>query len=635
MISGLITAGLALGLSPSNLITRGMAFGTQPIILQALAPSRYIPPIALITGTPGVGSLSPYRIFIAGVDRTPYVQRGAPNGPGIQINLSTGSRGTAGFTVFGWKSGDSPDTLPQYVPSQYNPVEIRRSDGSLQYRGFVDTLTYVNKSGHVSLVSQISCVDYGILCDRRIVNFVSGIFWHNAPADSYITQIVNQFLAGTGITFVYSSNVNIILGDQSWIGVTVTEVFNSIAQQTDTNWYIDADKNLRFYSISGGTTAAPETIDDSNTMLESMQITETAVRFANRWYAKTDQNIGNAVQVDSYTQAQAGWTGFLLTQAGPVPPQVPAVTVNGSAKRVIPMPDTNVQPNDTTWDFIYIGLSVVYNWRLPALQIGDVIEISYPSPLPFMAVAEDLTSIAAVGLYEAIVEVPGITDKVTLQAIAEEALERGKIIPISVVFQTRKDGYQPGQLVPINRTKLGIDDDFLVNAVSAKLSGNKQFHYQVTATNKESQLQGDAGAFASALISGLRLTTLNIIEKITFNLAVSTPPLTNPGLTTGIQPNICTAQKNGTAAWVTLIFNSLSQLGGVTTTDIVIDILKNGVSIYGPNILTLPAGDSAEIKFSTFASNPLLVKVGDIFTCNVISADPAAMDGVMTLVTLG
>jgi len=109
----------------------------------------------------------------------------------------------------------------------------------------------------------------------------------------------------------------------------------------------------------------------------------------------------------------------------------------------------------------------------------------------------------------------------------------------------------------------------------------------------------------------------------------------NPGLTTGTKPAIKAAQKDGTAGWVTLIFNSLSQSGGVTTTDIVIDMLKNGVSIYGTNVLTLPAGYQGLVKVSLFASDPLLIKVGDVFTMDVVSADPAAKDGIMELVTVG
>lgn len=617
--------------------TRGGQQGATPIYLADLAPRRRVgESVTLITGvsgaTTGAASLSPYRVYIAGVDRTGYVRRQES----IQINLNTGSTGTASFRVNGWGEGESEDIPSQYVPQGNDSVEIRNAvTGALMFRGFIDTTVKDNASGRVSLRTNVNCVDFGVICDRRVVYFVSGTFWHNAPADSIITQIVNQFLAGTGITFIYSSNVNVILGDQSFKYVTAAEALNSIAQQTKTNRFIDAEGNLRFYSLTGGTTAAPETINDANTKLEALKITETGVRFANRWYAKSNQNLGNAVQVDTYTQAIAGWTGFLLTQAGPTAPLVPTVTVNGIARKVIPMPSDYVQPNNTTWDFVYIGLSVVYNWRLPALAIGDVIRISYPSPFPFVAIAEDATSIATVGLVEAIIEAGAIYDKATLQDIADEALARGKEIPVSLEIRTRTDGYQPGQILTVNRTKLGINDDFIVNSVSARLAGNKQWHYQITATNKATQLAGDPAAFASALIEGMRSTTYNIIERITFNLAVTDEGRTNPGLTTVPKKAIKTAQKDGTAGWVTLIFHSLSQLGAVTTTDIVIDILQNGVSIFGANLLTYPAGKQNLLKVSQFASNPLLVKKDDVFTCNVISADPLAMDGIMELVTVG
>ncbi len=131
------------------------------------------------------------------------------------------------------------------------------------------------------------------------------------------------------------------------------------------------------------------------------------------------------------------------------------------------------------------------------------------------------------------------------------------------------------------------------------------------------------------------MTTYNIIERFTFNLAVTAQGITNPGLTTGVKPAIKTAQKKGNAGWVTLIFNSLSQLGAVTSMDITIDLFKNGTSIYGTKVLTLPAGYPGEVKFSVFASDPFPILVGDVFTMEVLSADPAAKDGIMELVTLG
>ncbi len=639
--SGLLTGGLGFGLDPGYILTRGLAPRPQPIILQAFSNTRSIGSLTLLNpGTPPVG-VAPlrYRTYIAGVDRSQYVRVGRSSGPGIAINLTTSASGTCTFTVNGWSHDTIPASVPvnsQYIPARRDAVQVRRAtDGLLMFNGFVDTLATTRILGSPqSLQTVVTCVDIGSWLDRRFVAFSGGIFWINAPADSLINYIVNTFLQNTGITFVYSSNVNVALGDQLFNYITAREALNRIAQQTNTNLTIDIAGNLRFVDDVSGYMTAPENITDTTANVMALTIGETGMRFANRWYAKSNQALGNAVQVDTYTQTQAGWTGFLLTQAGPPEGQVPNVSINGVDQIVIPLFPPAVQPNDTSWTFAYIGISVVYNWRLPPLQIGDVIEITYPGPLLEVGMAEDAASIAAVGLFEDAVEAGAITDKDTLQAIAEAALARGKEIPITLTIKTRTDGYQPGQSINVLRSDPTINDDFLVTSVNSVEINQDYFEHTVKCSNKPAQLATDPTKWAADLVKNLRMTTYAIQERITFNLAVSTPPLTNPGFDAGVKPMIKQAQKNGTAGWVTLIFNSLDQLGAVTTNDIVIDILKNGTSIFGTVLLTLPAGQS-QTKFSVFASDPLLIQKGDVFTCNVITGDTAALDGVMELVTLG
>lgn len=618
--------------SASVLMASGGLNGSQPIYIQSTQSLLPLSNLALVTGQTGFAGQSPYRVFIAGVDRTSYIFK--QKSQSIQISQSTNSRGTCAFTAFGWPGGGNPDNPSQYIPAGRDPVEVRRSDGSLMYGGEVDTITYSNESGHPALRSQVSCVDYGIICDRIIV----GEAFTGAPfsyfADYIITVLVNKDLASKGISFVYSSNVNVILGAQIFNYISLTEVFNSIAQQTNTNWYIDQHKNLRFFDISAGTTASPETIDDSNTNLEALTVTETSVVFANRWYAKSNQNLGPALWTDTYTVTIPGWNLFILTQQGPGGSQVPQVTVNGVVKVVIPNPTT--QPNNTSWDFYYTGVSVVMNWRIAPLQVGDVVKIIYPSPLPWVAVAEDLTSIAAIGLVERTVEAGDIKDKVTLQAIADEALLRGKEVPVTLQIRTRTDGHAPGELLPVNRTKLQINDNFLVTDVRSQLAGNLQWHHSITATNKAAQLQGNPNKFLGDVVKNLRMTTYNIIERLVLHLAVTTPPLTNNGLTVGVVPEITTSKKNGTLALSSIIFNSMARQGAVTTADIVVDVFQNSVSIFGTQKLTIPAGKGqTEVVFAVFASDPLYVLDGDEWTAEVLSADPLAMDGIMQLVVRG
>lgn len=626
----------------------GMSFGTQPIILQGFAPTRTFGSVALLGLTPAT-QYPLYSLFINGVDRTNYTRVGAPNGPGISINAQSNSRATASFYVLGWNPYTQNPTNPsQYIPTQLpsDTVEIRRrSDGLLMYRGFVDTMTYGRLWGpDFALATQVNCIDAGILFDRIIV----GMAFTAAPftyfADYILTVIAQQKLAGAGISFVFSSNVNVLLGQQIFPYQSLTEVSNRIAQQTSTSWVVDENNNWRFYDTTVGfRTDAPTNIDDS-TLLVDLTVNQTKTRFANRWYAKSNQNLGNALQVDTSTVATAGWNLFIPSQAGPGGSQIPNVTVNGVVKVVISSALNPVQPNNTSWDFIYSGVSIVYNWRLAPLQVGDVVQIIYPSPLPWVAIAEDLTSIAAVGLVEATVEAGDVKDKVTLQKIADEALARGKVVPKVLTYKTRTDGYKPGQRISVVRTELGINDNFLITGVSSREIQQEFFEHTVTMSNGSAQFAADPNKFMADLIKNTRMTTYNIIERFTANLAVTVAGQTNPGLTVGPNTAIKTAQKNGTAGWVTLIFNSLSQLAMTAIGNVILDVLQNGVSIFGTTKLVLPMGFQGEVKFSVFLTDPLYITVGDVFTFPVLSvagstvvgtADPNVMDGLLELVTEG
>lgn len=621
-------------------LNAGFTFGGRPIALLGFTSDTSTLGSVTLLGLTSATTYPLYSVFINGVDRTNYTRVGAPTGPGISINAQSNSRATASFYVLGWNPYTQSENNPsQYIPTQLpsDTVEIRRnSDGLLMYRGFVDTMTYGRLWGpDYALGTQVNCVDAGILFDRIIV----GMAFTGAPftyfADYILTVVANAKLAGAGVSFVYSSNVNLLLGQQIFPYQSMTEVCNRIAQQTNTSWTVDEHNNLRFYDTTVGyRTDAPANIDDS-TQLVDLTVNQTKTRFANRWYAKSNQQIGNAVTVDSTTVATVGWNLFILSQVGPGGDQVPSVTVNGVVKVVIASSLNPIQPDNTTWDFIYGGVTVVYNWRLAPLQPGDVVQIIYPSPLPWVAIAEDLASIAAVGLVEATVEAGDVKDKVTLQAIADEALARGKVVPKVLSYKTRTDGYKPGQLISVVRAELGINDNFLITGVASREIQQEFFEHTVTMTNGSAQFAADPNKFMADLIKNTRMTTYNIMERITFNLAVTIEGITNPGLTTGVKPAIKTAQKNGTAGWITLIFNSLSQLGQVTTSDIVIDVFQNAVSIFGTKKLTLPAGFSGEEKFSVFTSDPLYVSVGDVFTFQVTSADAHAMDGIMELVTVG
>ncbi len=586
-----------------------------------------------------------YRVYIAGADRTEWIRVGSSNGPGISISATTNSRATCTFTVNGWTHDTNHATIAvgsQYIPQGLDSIQIvRASDGLIMFRGQVDTTKSNRLIGDATAVqTAVSCIDFGIICDRRICGmaFFGAASNGLVQVDLMLSQIVQQSLAGSGISLIFNQAIyDKRLGPQAFTYITVTEAFNTIAQQLNLNWAIDTGGALRFYDPVDGWSAAPQDITDTTAEVLDLSISRTRVKFANRYYAKSSNDLG-ALWTDTITVGSGGyntgWPQILLSQPGPSGDQLPEVTVNGVAEIVIKLP-VNQLPQNSSYGWIYTGIAVGRSPFASGLSNGDIVRVIYPSPLPYVAIAEDLTSIADVGLFEDTIEAGEITDKNTLQDIADNALLRGKVVPVTLAVRTRTDGYWPGQRLSVTRSDPPVSGDFLVTQVNSREIGQHYFEHTLTLNDKTAQLASLPNSYLGNIIKNTRMRTYNIIEHITFNLAVTVTGLTNPGLAVGVPPAVKTAQKKGVAGWVTLIFNSCAQQSTVTVTEITIDILQNGSTIFGAKKLTYPAGFQGETKFSIFLTDPLPVAVGDVFTCNVLTADDQAYDGVMELVTVG
>lgn len=573
-----------------------------------------------------------YITYINGVDVSKYVMAGPPAGQGHVGTFQTNSRGTWNFT-----------TRDVLGAASYSPVTgdtvlvVKSTTGLVLFRGFVDTTSKSLPIGSTVLIqTQVKCIDVGVIADRRIVHGITPAMGSLAEYAN-IVDFIMLFMNGTGVSFVRPGGVSPLNGlalTHTFNYVTVTEALNQIANEISMNWVIDNQLNLRFYDVNSGLVASPQNITDTTKELLDFSVGATRARWANRWYAKSDQNIPST-QVDTYTVTNpAGDLAFDLTQPGPSGDQLPTVTVNGVQVNVALFAGSVAV--DPMYTFVYVPLFILWlNQNVGTLTMGDVVAITYPGPLPYVAIAEDPTSIALDGLSEDTVEIPSVTDKNVLQAAADGALERGVNIPLTVMIKTRTDGYAVGQTVNVNRTIEQVNDDFMITSLSSREIGVSYFEHTLGASNLAAQLAGNPAQFYGNIIRNVRMRNLNVIEHIIFNLAVSTPPLTNPGLTTGITPAIKSSQKNGTLGWVTLIWGSVNA-GTLTTQDIVIDILKNDVSIFGtkPKVV-FPAGYPGEVKIVVFKTDPFTDAIGDVFTVNVIDADPLAMDGVLDMVWLG
>jgi hypothetical protein len=321
---------------------------------------------------------------------------------------------------------------------------------------------------------------------------------------------------------------------------------------------------------------------------------------------------------------------FETTYAQTVPP---IVKVNGVAQAVVELAQIGSLP----FQFYYIsgGIGVFRNQNLPALGGGDTVTIAYPSPLPYVAIAEDTASIADVGLLEAIVEGREIHDKAQLQEIADGALARGMEEAVEVEVETRVDGFEPGQLVTISTTQPLASGTFLIESVSSREVQREHFVHTIKASDRQFQRSTAQHKFFGDLIERGRLSIDRVSQLITFGVAVTIQGITNPGLTVGPKKAIKIAQRKGILGWATLRWKSVDD-GAVIASAISIDVFRNGTSIFVGGVkMAYPAGQTGTVREWRFASDPFEVAEFDVFTMEVLAADAAAKDGTLELVILG
>lgn len=589
------------------------------IRLQPFTRRRFMAPLVLLGSQSTLSAVPRYAVFVAGVDRTTsYI---APN---IRITQQIASRSTASFTV--------RDLIGSYRPNVDDEVLIIEKDtGRKLFSGFVErtaTMGMVPENANEPAWSiEVSCTDHGVIADRRIVGryyteFMGGLL------GIIIGDAINKFMTGTGITLVWTIAASTYIGPKGFNYIPFSEVCNELARIAGCNWRIDFDRNLRFFTKTDGYGTAPESFTDSSANWKTIRITRTRAQFANRIYAKTDRNLGatwtdNAVG-DGNTHIYA------TTYHQDVKPQI---TVNGVAQLVVTLAEIS-EPHD----FYYIpgGVGVFYNLGRAPLTPSDTIVITYPSPLPYVAIAEDATSIATHGLFERTVEVQGVDSRDQLQAFADGELVRSKERPLEIEVETLSSGFEAGQRVTVNVTHPEtINDTFLLESVSSAEEGQVQFRHMLKLSSLEIQRTASSDKLVGELIARSRVGQSRIVQKVRFDLALTIEGDTNPGLSVGEKNPIVEAYQDGVAGWVALFFKSISD-GTPTTEDIEIDIFQNGVSMFDPaSRPILPAGAVSPTQHWVFLTDPLAVEKGDLFTIEIISADSAAKDGYADLVILG
>lgn len=551
-----------------------------------------------------------YTMYIAGVDVTRYVKTGSIR---RSWSISGGSRCQLSFGL--------QDRAGAYRPLIDDTVMVYEGAGRF-FNGRVESYTEEFHNGTTCSEINVTCTDLGTICDRRLVYkrytpFLGSFF------EILAFDVANRFLDGTGIHFELGGPAGAQFGELIFNYCTATEGLNQAAEAAGVEWMVDLYGNLRHFAKGTGRVAAPWTITDSDGNFDSITVQRSRSSRRNRQ------------AVRSASSAVATWTDTVHPAAGDyiIPttyPQdvTPIVLVNGVEKVIVEQSDGGVR------DFVYLAEGMGIWSETTPFNGTETVQVIYPSWLSRVVWAEDATDIAAHGKIEAIEEVADMPDDASMLAVAQGLIDRYKIDVEAVTIVSRKAGWEPGQLVTVNSSTPPITGTLLIEQVdSDEGEDNSFFRNTLRCTNAPAR----ADKFDTTLGRIIELTR-NPLDRITqnirFTLAETIEGVTNPGLTVGLKQCHAIVEKDGVLRDVRLRFRSVD-LGTPTTALVKLDVYRNGVSVFNAAKLQFPVAHIGSVLLFWFASDPYKVYRGDVFTIEVLNADPLAKDGVLELVILG
>lgn len=551
-------------------------------------------------------------VFIDGVDRTAQVGIGVTR----SMQIGGGSKATCTFKLV--------QQPVAFRPIQGGNVVIYHRNGYRWFAGVVDSTSEFDYTGSSALNEiTVNCVDYGALCDRRIVGReyqpfegqIASILFHN---------VAEEFLDVFDITYVYTGDPGVALGDQVYNWITATQVFNGICEASGWEWRVDFYRELLLFPASTGYLAAPFGLAENDGNWRQMTVTRDSSKYRNRVGVR---NSASAQPLWSDTFHGDGSKRVFQTMS-PLSAK-PIIRINGVPQVVVDFADITVRPYDWYW---LEPTSVVQNLAHAVLTSGDAMTVTYPSSLSYVAWAQDDAEITANGLFEGIEEVKDVATIDALQAIADALLVRRKVRPITANFETDVDGLEPGMGIPINVPRLAIDDTLMITQVSSEEQGKSFFRHRVRAVNSANQAVSNEMAFLQALIARSAQPKDRVRQNMRITLAETIEGIDNPGLTTGLKNAVIAAPDDGYLSQVTLFFqSSVGSPITLTSSDVVIDVLQDGVSVFGSTKMVWPAGATALQTQFQFSAQPLPVVKGDLFTVQVLSADTNAKDGILNI----
>ena len=321
--------------------------------------------------------------------------------------------------------------------------------------------------GSGEVILNLSAIDYTRDLDRNLVVEA----YENKTDKQIIEDIISRYCQGTGIT---ATNVisGVTINKITFNYIQPSQCFRKLCELTGRSWYLDYDKDIHYFPLT--TNVAPFDIDSTTGNYSGLKIRKDNSDIRNRVYVRGSTYFSDFTTISQVADGEQ--TVFIL----PNKPHDFTMKEGGVTKTV------GIKNIDNPASFDYLlNYQEKYvekaNGTPPAAD--TVMEYTFKYDIPILVAVEDRDSIEEVGQFEYAIFDTNIQNQDDARSRAQAELADYADSLIDGSFTTIEDGFRAGQYININLSDFGINEDYLVQKVSAKSLGSGQYTYTISIAN--------------------------------------------------------------------------------------------------------------------------------------------------------
>ena len=397
-----------------------------------------------------------YNVAIAGIDRTTDIL-----GRSLKITDAINDAvNTCRFNLVDLSGNGIPETDDEII--------ITMDDDSKLFAGYITRVNLGSKLKDGGIVATVDCVDYTRLLDSNLVHRT----YTDETDQAIIQDIVNRYCQGLGIT---TTNVleGVTIDQISFNYIQPSQAIRRIAELTGRNWYIDYDKDIHYFPLT--TEAAPFNIDDDSANYSNLGIDKDSSQLKNRVYVRGGTKLSDETQ---YIEVGDGEKRqFVLPDK---PHDVTVYVDRGAGYVEETVGIKNIDTDGYDWYLNFQEKYIEQDAAEDVLTDTDKFKITYKYDIPILVAVEDTASIVENGQKEFAIFDKSITTTQAARDRASAELTDYANDLIQGSFQTYETGFYSGQYMHITLTDYNIDDDYIIQKVSAESEGGGKYIYTIS-----------------------------------------------------------------------------------------------------------------------------------------------------------